>query len=201
VAAPSDAQLQHLKLGDFCVLKVPLAKNDPFGLHFRALPVYLPVSAERTNAARAIARLVLLVPVDPPARGTTALFCCDKAGSPLLHSQASRVFKAMASAALGESVAERYSLHSLRIGAATALLAAGASGELIQALCRWRSPASVNLYARLPRSDYANWLNRAARIETESVTARNIPRIDYDGSVKMLMESLDRREAGAHDDE
>ena len=57
------------------------------------------------------------------------------------------------------------------------------------------------IYARLGRSDYANWLNRAARIETESVTARNIPRIDYDGSVKMLMESLDRREAGAHDDE
>ena len=198
---PSDEQLDGLSPGDSCVLKVPLAKNDPFGLHFRSLPVYLPVSNERTNAARAIARLIRAVPIADDKLSTTALFCTDAAGTPLRHAQANRTFQAMAVLALGEERAKRYSLHSLRIGAATALLAAGASGELIQALCRWRSPKSVKVYARLGRSDYADWLIRAAKIHTDAVTARNIPQIDHDNTVAWLTATASSRERGAGDDE
>ena len=201
VILPSESQLQSLVVGDFCVLKVPLAKNDPFGLHFRSLPVYLPVTTGTRDAARAIAQVILAVPIRPELLEKTALFCSDVSGTPLKHSQANRLFSSMASAALGDRAAARYSLHSLRIGAATALLAAGASGELIQAMCRWRSPKSVKIYARLGRSDYATWLLKAASVTTDSVTARNIPRIDYDGTVAWLMESIEVREAGAPEDE
>jgi len=201
IARPTAAQLDNLQPGDSCVLKVPLAKNDPFGLHFRSLPIYLPVSHDRTNAATAIARLIRAVPVEPEKLSSTALFCTDAAGTPLRHAQANRMFHAMAAAALGDEISKRYSLHSLRIGAATALLAAGASGELIQAMCRWRSPKSVKIYARLGRSDYSEWLLRAARVQTDAVTARNIPRIDHDSTVARLTASEISRERGASDEE
>jgi hypothetical protein len=58
--------------------------------------------------------------------------------------------------------------------------------ELIQAMCRWRSTQSVAVYARLGPADYGRWVVRAQRQHTDSVTAANLPRLDYDGIVALL---------------
>jgi len=66
--------------------------------------------------------------------------------------------------------------------------------ELIQALCRWRSPKSVGIYARLGPADYGRWILLAQRQQADALTAQNLPRIDYDGIVGLLSgvsESLD----------
>jgi len=67
--------------------------------------------------------------------------------------------------------------------------------EMIQALCRWRSPKSVEIYARLGPSDYGTWLTKAQRQRTDASTSRNLPRRDYDGIIATLagpIETSDR---------
>jgi hypothetical protein len=69
-------------------------------------------------------------------------YLCGKepAGATMSHAEASRVLQHALKAAFPLADSSRWSMHSLRIGAATALMTARASMELIQALCRWRSP-------------------------------------------------------------
>ena len=82
----------------------------------------------------------------------------------------------------------RWSLHSLRIGCASALLAAGAKPDLIQALCRWRSPQSALIYARIGPTDYSYWMDRVANQKVDAITAKRVfdVRIDADAFVAVL---------------
>ena len=66
-------------------------------------------------------------------------------------------------------------MDSFRIGLACALLAAGASESVILALCRWRSPESLRVYARFNRTTSAAWLDAAAEQAINSVQAPNLP--------------------------
>jgi hypothetical protein len=127
-------------VGDYCVLKPPLLKNDAFGLHFGWKPIWLPVGNSTTNAARAIAELIMATPIPMERASITPLFCLDCDGTPLYHREADRILAHLLKVTFPEEDSSRWSFHSLRIGAACALLKANASMELIQALCRWRSP-------------------------------------------------------------
>merc|ERR1712070_536007 len=140
--------------GDYCILKPPLAKNDFLGLHFSWKPIYLVVDGDNSNAARAIAELLLAVPIAPEERDTTMLFCSSTAGAPIRHSLADSLLSHLLRAAFPSKDVSRWSWHSLRIGCACSLLKAGAPPHLIQALCRWRSTASIEIYARLGAADY-----------------------------------------------
>ena len=71
--------------------------------------------------------------------------------------------------------ARRYSWHSFRIALACALLAAGASESVILALCRWRSPFSLRIYARMSSVDSAAWLDAAAAQRLGSIQAATVP--------------------------
>jgi hypothetical protein len=185
-ATPSVDQLRGLVPGDFCAIKPPPCKNDVFGLHFGWKPIWLPVTGSPTDAAKAIAAMLIAVPVGPERRATTPLFCLNDGGETLSQSEASRLLEHLLKKAFPGEVASRWSLHSLRIGQACALLKANASMELIQAMCRWRSTQSVAVYARLGPADYGRWVVRAQRQHTDSVTAANLPRLDYDGIVALL---------------
>jgi hypothetical protein len=186
LANPSDEQLRNLKAGDYCVIKPPPCKNDVFGLHFGWKPIWLPVGSASTNAAKAIAEMFLAIPVDLCDYGSTPLFCMSSQGTRFLQGDADRLLSHMLKAAFPLEDSTRWSMHSLRIGAACALLKANASYELIQALCRWRSTKSLEIYARLGPADYGRWVLRASQQQTDAVTARNLPRIDYDGVVGIL---------------
>ena len=186
VAFPSAEQLAAITVGDYCALKPPLLKNDAFGLHFGWKPIWLPVGNSTTNAARAIAELIMATPIPMERASITPLFCLDCDGTPLYHREADRILAHLLKVTFPEEDSSRWSFHSLRIGAACALLKANASMELIQALCRWRSPKSVGIYARLGPADYGRWILLAQRQQTDALTARNLPRIDYDGIVGLL---------------
>jgi hypothetical protein len=186
VSQPTDAQLRALTTGDFCVIKPPECKNDTFGLHFGWKPIWLPFARVPTNAAAAIAAVLLAVPVERALSTTTPLFCIAADGSPFRQADADRLLSHALKAAFPSENSSRWSMHSLRIGAACALLKANASYELIQAMCRWRSVKSLELYARLGPTDYGRWVIKASQQRTDSVTARNLPRIDYDGVVGIL---------------
>ena len=51
--------------------------------------------------------------------------------------------------------AEGYTSHSLRIGAASAMLAAGVSRSVVRVWFRWKSEGMVDLYARVVACDAA----------------------------------------------
>jgi len=133
----------------------------------------------------------LAVPVTPDRGLVTPLFCFDPAGATFTQSEVDRLLQHVLKAAFPAEDPTRWSMHSLRIGAATALLKARASTELIQALCRWRSPKSVGIYARLGPADYGLWLVRAQKQHTDAVTARNLPRFDYDGVIGLIAGAVD----------
>jgi len=188
VARPSPSQLRQLAQGDFCVLRPPLCKNDPFGLHFGTKPIWLPVSRDAANAATAIASMFLLNPAKEGDWTRVPLFRVNGGGDPLRHADADKTLRALIEAAFPEAEPSRWSMHSLRIGAACALLAAQASPALIQAICRWRSEKSLNIYARLGRADYGRFVLEIESRVVDAVTTKRLleTRIDYDSVVAAL---------------
>ena len=188
VCAPSIEALRGLTLGDFCVLAPPICKNDPFGLHFGTKPIWLPVSRDKVNAARAVADMFAAGGRYPGEPTATPLFRADAEGTPLRHALVDRTFADLVRAAFPGSDASRWSMHSLRIGAACALLAARASHALIQALCRWRSAKSIDIYARLGPSDYGRYVEAIEQQAVDAVTAQRVGevRLDYDDIVAAL---------------
>ena len=188
IATPSHQQLRGLKKGDFCVVRPPICKNDPFALHFGSKPIWLPVNDDPVNAAKALATMFLLGPevfVDPKR---TPLFRADPGGRPLRHGLLDAVFRDLIIAAFPNVDPSRWSVHSLRIGAACALLAAKAPHALIQAVCRWRSAKSVDIYARLGPTDYARYVEAIERQAVDAVTSQRVRevRLDYDDIVAIL---------------
>ena len=189
VGQASHEQLRALANGDYCGVKPPLCKNDPFGLHFGTKPIWLPVNASATNAARALAAMFLACPSSQPlSPETTALFRISPDGEPLRHGEADKTLRLLLQAAFPEADASRWSLHSLRIGAACALLAAKASPALIQAICRWRSTKSIEIYARLGPKDYGRYVLEIERQAVDAITTQRLhgTRIDYDNIVALL---------------
>jgi hypothetical protein len=189
VASPTEAQLLALTDGDYCGIMPAACKNDPFGLHFAWKPIWLPVHGAPTNAARALAAMLISVPVSGAAAATTPLFSLSSQGDPVRHRVADSTLRFFLNAALPGEDTTRWSMHSLRIGAASALLAAGASTDQIMAMCRWRSAGSVGIYARFGPSDYGRWIIRAQGARVDAVTALNTPRVDYDALFSLLNET------------
>ena len=170
------------------MVKPPLCKNDPFGLHFGTKPIWLPFGIDAANAARSMADMFLACQAYPADPASTPLFRTCAEGPPLRHGEADRTLRGLLSAAFPRADVKRWSLHSLRIGAASALLAAGVSPALIQALCRWRSTKSVDIYARLGPGDYGRHVLQIEQQIVDAVTAQRAReiRIDYDSIVAIL---------------
>ena len=69
------------------------------------------------------------------------------------------------------------------------------SDETIQALCRWATPASLKVYARINRSDYANILDMVRSIELDQMQTATLwqdcPWIDDDHRFEFLDNMVD----------
>ena len=92
------------------------------------------------------------------------------------HATVDLLLELLLLAFLPEAEAAKCSFHSFRIGFACSLLAAGCPPATIQALARWRSAESLEVYARLNPSDYAAWVSKALSQRTDSITTRRLPR-------------------------
>ena len=184
--------LRNLKPGD-CAIVIPASsKNDQTGSTFGDRPMYLPyVPDDITNAAMWYARLELQMPVPGTLRKTTPLYTVDGSRS-LDHATADFIFHQLAVNALGEDVAATLSLHSGRVWLACALLERGQDVATIQAMCRWRSPESVKVYARLQSHDYIALLKTAMGANVDASLVRSLPTLDNDARFAKLQRALDQ---------
>ena len=91
---------------------------------------------------------------------------------------ASSVAASAEAAALGDERASKRSFHSCRVFAACCHKAHGEDDSVIQALCRWRSPESLRIYARINPRDYAARVRRMSSTTVDSTLAANLPTLD-----------------------
>jgi hypothetical protein len=185
-ADPSSDLLRSLGPGDRAVYAPGGSKSDPDATVFGNMPVYLPYLDEPTNAAFRLAALELAAPVHGSNRARSPLFPAEEPGVSLNHALADRMFAELAEFALGVLTAATLSLHSGRVWLACAMLARRCSGPLIQAFCRWKSPESVKIYARINPEYYANTLLDVFGADVSSVCADNLPQTDDDMNFAQL---------------
>ena len=182
VRCPSDDQLRALQEGDKAGLLACPAKNDPWGVHFMPHPLFFSYHSNGVdNTAARLRDMLLGCLISPELMRSTPLFSfgpgAGPKAKPLRHQCMDTVLKALLRTFLEEARARRDSWHSFRIGLACSLLAAGASESVILALCRWRSPESLRVYARLNSSVYAAWVDSAGAQALDSVQAPNLPEL------------------------
>jgi hypothetical protein len=178
VRNPTRLQLLNLKVGDYACLTPPPAKADQFGVIYGGLPIYLPFHPTTPLcAAREFQTLELAFPVSGPQRRDTPLFV-EGDGRPFKPSSLDTVLKHMLRLLVPSDKVSSYSWHSFRITLACSLLKAGASARQIQALCRWQSDRSLQIYARLGASDYGDLLDKANGVDISQVNISQLPALD-----------------------
>ena len=72
-----------------------------------------------------------------------------------------------------------YSVHSFRIFAACALLAAGCPRWLIKRMLRWRGDESLEIYARVNDSEWADWTQKTINVAVDSTIASRLTYMDF----------------------
>ena len=158
------------------VMRPAASKADQTAEHFGNQPIYLPVVRDDVNnAALALAALERTHVVSGAARKTAPLFVADAAGTPLTCDDVDRMFSALASAALPAASAKRRSFHSCRVFAASCHKAHDEPDEMIQALVRWRTAASLKIYARINPRDYAARVRRMSQTDVDSTISAHLP--------------------------
>ena len=169
----------HVLVENECaVLRPAASKADQTAEHFGNQPIYLPVVRDDVNnAALALAALERTHVVAGAARKTAPLFVADAAGTPLTCDDVDRMFSALASAALPAAAAKRRSFHSCRVFAASCHKAHDEPDEMIQALVRWRTAASLKIYARINPRDYAARVRRMSQTDVDSTISAHLPSI------------------------
>ena len=169
--------------GECACVRPPPSKADQSGETFGNHLCYLPyISDDPNNAAAALLDLELALPCAGDQRDRVPLFIVDPDFAPLDCNRGDALFAALALHALGAKRAAQVSFHSCRIWAASALLAVLGEGhnDTIQALCRWRTDASIKIYGRMNPANYAAHVRRMAVAATPSLLSSNVPHIDND---------------------
>jgi len=155
------------------------SKCDPDGSAFCNKGIPFPVDPADPECAGALL-LRLETVVAPGDRNSTPLFA-DEQGLPLVGADMDRALHDALSL-YNPQVAATRSWHSYRIRLASKLRAArtpsGApaySDAVIQALLRWKTPASLNIYARYDTSSYAAILRSVQDVDISTVQYSNLP--------------------------
>ena len=121
----------------------------------------------------------------PEQRDVTPLFG-PRAGDEFSHAQLDAALDLMLTAGAGvpESDLENYSVHSFRIYVACALMAAKAPRWLIKRMLRWRGDESLEIYARVNDSDWAEWIGKTIDVEVQSSMAARFSDMDFSPEVR-----------------
>jgi hypothetical protein len=132
----------------------------------KTVPLVLGAGGEYIDA---VAELNNLMRVDPAELGRedTPLFRNPK-GSPFTYDQINRLVK-MLMREVGEDE-HAFSTHSLRIGGATALFAAGASPTVIRTMGRWSSDC-YRLYVRASYESTLYWTKMCGSTKVSDIAA------------------------------
>jgi integrase len=168
----------------YALLTPGQTKSDPLGSYWSPFPVYLPC-----NRAAVLKPGVLLYEYDldfhvPTERRAFEPLFTDDDGNRLTRPVLEKILDAwMVQAGVEPST---HSWHSFRIFLAVALKAAGADDARIKAMVRWVSDASLKIYARDSRKNYAEWLDKAACADVGSVHVASMPEMDDDQAMAKL---------------
>ena len=100
-------------------------------------------------------------------------------GTPLTHGDVGRLSDILEHI-LPRNVAQLYTWHSFRSGLATALHAAGVPDSMVQLMCRWTCPESLDLYRRKGLVEGENYLRAAKDVRVDAIQAVNVPRVCAD---------------------
>ena len=134
---------------EYMVLMMRPAKQKPGAV--KSVPLLFAAGGSLLNPVRAIKRMLELDPVPAELRATTPLFRLKTSAIKVTEVRA-MVKSLMATLGLDRS---RYGAHSLRIGGATAGLAANMSPATIRAAGRWSSDI-YEIYCRISRQSAAS---------------------------------------------
>ena len=133
------------------------------------MPLIIGAGGEFVDAVAELANLLRVDPVPDASAATTPLFRVGRAGGerePLRINHVRDWVKALMSS-VGEAPAH-FGAHSLRIGGATALFAAGAEPHVIRTMGRWSSDI-YRLYVRACFKDTLAWSRRAGSTVVDDV--------------------------------
>ena len=198
-------ELLLMRKGDGFFLMTPPCKNDPFGLYFGPTPIWLELNeSDPLNAAAALRRMELQDPIRGRADREAAPMFTSEPGRGFTGGLIDRTLRQVLDPLVPAAQRDRYSWHSWRIYLACALLASGASRAQIQALVRWLSEASLDIYARMSNQQVSSLLLGAhlARVDTVRATSlvAGLPATDLEDAVAEVDDlgaETDRVPAGA----
>ena len=177
VIDPSPAQLASMRPGDLVYVVACASKADQFGEEHCPFPSVLEYDGRQASAAGSIIAIELEQPCHGDARKTRPLFARPD-GRPYSYSQLNRWLHRTLAALVGEALSSVLSWHSCRIALACTLRASGASDAIIQLLCRWKSPASVQQYAQVGTAQHIAWLRKASSVPFDALRANNMCALD-----------------------
>ena len=172
--APSEATLRSMAEGDLAGLLPGPAKNDTWGLAFFNHPLFFRYSDDANSTARALRDLELHCPCQPQHRRASPLLSRNAQFDPLPPSLARAALQTCMQH-IPPAVRRHRSWHAFRVRLACLLRICGASDSLILALLRWKSPASLLVYARRNPTELAKWLDATLTVDVASVRGANLP--------------------------
>ena len=191
---PTRSELLTLRPGDGVLLKHGISKNDPFGTYFAATPSFLAYrEGDARCACRALARLELAARVTPARRGLTPLFG-PAPGEEFTHHQLDSALELLLveGANISEAELANYSVHSFRIFVACALLEAKAPRWLIKRMLRWRGDESLEIYARLNNSTWAEWTSKLLDVAVKSTISSRLNHMDFSEETRRRFDDVAR---------
>ena len=170
-SVPSD-RLGAAGVGDFAILTPPPSKSDPFDMVWGDKPIWLPFSRDPLSAFAALAEIEAADELAGPPM-SVALFTGDD-GLPFSGAQLDGLLAHLLARHYPPATVKLYSWHSARIFLACALLAAKATRAQIQAVCRWQTEESLNIYACLGAQQYASLLTDAMAVRIDAARAATL---------------------------
>ena len=143
----ADVTFKTLADGRRCAVLMIRQAKSAASFAGKSIPVFLVGGGCYIDPVVELERMFAQRPVAPEALFSTPLFA-DVSGNAFTRAQVSKMVKALMSG-LGQDPA-RFGAHSLRIGGATAALAAGVDPAVIRITGRWSSDIWM-IYARLTK--------------------------------------------------
>ena len=178
ISSPTSADWRALRPGDSLLLAPCASKTDPFGEVHCMFPSILPYNGDACSAAASVRDIELSRPCLPSERRTTPLFA-DEHGRPFTYRVLHAEFRSLLTALYGAMVAGTFSWHSVRIGLACSLHAAGCPDEIIQLICRWECPASLHVYRQLGVEQNVFWTDKANSATFDALRVNNLPALEH----------------------
>ena len=187
LADPSEGQLRMIRAGDLVYLAPCSTKPDQFGEATCSFPSVLEHDGTDTCAAAAIVDMELERPCRGADRASTPLFV-TASGDAYTYGTLNNMLHSLVTAVFGTEVAATISWHSFRIGLACELRAAGCPDAVIQIICRWQCPESIQEYAQLSVRSHTEWLRSTNTVDYDAVRVSNLPVLDNSEALADLEE-------------